>query len=39
MEMKKYQTPEMEVVEVKVQQTLLTLSNGEAPNANDPLDP
>lgn len=39
MEMKQYQTPEMEVVEVKVQQALLTMSNGEGPNANEPLDP
>ena len=38
--MKKYQTPETEVIEIKVETALLAISTGGGvPDPNDPLDP
>ena len=34
-----YMAPEMEVVKIKVQASLLAMSEGAAPDPNDPQDP
>jgi len=39
MDKKVYMTPDMEVIEVKAQSALLAMSEGAAPDPNDPQDP
>ena len=39
MDKKAYMTPDMEVIEVKAQSALLSMSEGLAPDPNDPQDP
>ena len=38
MEKKKYMTPEMEAIDIEVR-SMLCMSEGQAPDPNDPLDP
>ena len=39
MKKNEYMAPEMEVVKVKFQTNLLTMSAGDGPDPNDPQDP